>query len=559
MKKEFCKSLSYVLTAALLVGVTLPSSPAAAKKKAPKLNTKKISIKVGQKKTIKVKNASKKATWSIKSGKKVVSLSKKKKASVVVKGKKAGKAVVLAKVAKKKLTCKVTVTKKVDTKTTPTPSDNGNKISSNPTATSTTGATATATATATAPGDTEVTPTPDAGEKATPTPSTPSAGETVQDVVIDMTKVGNTTFSSAGKINFSSQLDSRFDLKYYSEMVVTFETEGAETWTQGKIGLAAEDSQLTGYADGVAVNYGLAPGNTSVTVEMKGDGASGPAYGINIQAADANWSWPQGLSITITGITFVVKEGATYPAEGDPTPTPTATPGPTYAPETFVYEGLKQDYLDKLDPNKPTVAFTFDDGPVGNSETSNSMIIQKALKAHGAHATFFYIGSSINSDEKEDEIRQAVENGFEVGNHSWGWDSLSSKEEQIKDSIGKTNAKLEELTGFSNFLFRAPNLAINNAMKGYIKAPFINCSVDSKDWTGATGDTIYNNVTKDAADGGMDGGIVLMHEFNTKTYEVIDRILDTFIEEGYQVVSVSELFALKGKPLTTGNVYSSTQ
>lgn len=533
--------MSYVLTAALLLGATLPSSPAAAKKKAPKLSASKISIKVGQKKTIKVKNTSKKATWSVKKGKKVVTLSKKKKKSVVVKGQKAGKATIQAKIGKKKLTCKVTVSKKADSKTTPNTQTNQNNTSAGVTPTATASSTATA----------SPSPTPEQ-----PSASDDPAGEAVKDVVIDMTKVGKTTFTAAGKIDFSSQIESRFDLKYYSKMVVSFETEGAETWTQGKIGLAAEESQLTGYADGVAFDYGLKPGNTSVTVKMTGDGASGPAIGINIQAADENWSWPEGLSITITGISFIAKEGATYPAAGDPTPSPTPIPGPTYAPEAFVYEGLDQDYLNTLDSEKPTVAFTFDDGPVGNAEDSNSIIIHKALKEHGAHATFFYIGSQINSDEKEDEIRQAAANGFEVGNHSWGWDSVSSKEQLIKESIGKTNAKLEELTGYSNFLFRAPNLAVNNAMKGYIKAPFINCSVDSKDWTGATGDVIYDNVTKDAADGGMDGGIVLMHEYNTKTYEVIDQILDKFIEEGYQIVSVSELFALKNKTLMTGTVYS---
>lgn len=546
MKKEFCKTLSYVLTAAMLVGVAIPSSPAAAKKKTPKLSAKKISVQVGKKKTIKVKNASKKANWSIQSGKKNITLSSKKKASVVVKGKKAGKAVVVAKVGKKKLTCKVTVSKKKTTTqspvttpvATPTPDDKGKN---------------------TAPTATPTPPTTNGGNNGDNTGGTTDTKEEVKDVVIDLSKVGETTFTAAGKINFSSQLESRFDLKYYQKMVVTFESQGGEeTWVQGKIGLAAEESQLTGYADGVAVSYDLKPGNTSVTVQMSGDAASGPAYGINIQAADDNWSWPEGLSITITGITFVARAGATYPAEGDPTPTPTATPGPTYAPETFVYEGLNQDYLDSLDPEKPTVAFTFDDGPVGTAEDANSMVIQKALKDYGAHATFFYIGSQINSAEKEEEIRQAAENGFEVGNHSWGWDSLNSKEADIKESITKTNAKLEELTGYSNFLFRAPNLAINSAMKGYIKAPFINCSVDSKDWTGATAETIYNNVTANAADGGMDGGIVLMHEFNTKTADAIEDILEYFYTEGYQVVSVSELFALKGKTLTTGKVYSGT-
>ena len=54
--------MSYVLTAALLLGISIPSSPAAAKAKAPKLSSKKISIKVGQKKTIKVKNTKKKVS-----------------------------------------------------------------------------------------------------------------------------------------------------------------------------------------------------------------------------------------------------------------------------------------------------------------------------------------------------------------------------------------------------------------------------------------------------------------------------------------------------------------
>ena len=48
VEKKFCKTMSYVMTAALLLGVSMPSSPAAAKKKAPKLSTKKVSISVGK-------------------------------------------------------------------------------------------------------------------------------------------------------------------------------------------------------------------------------------------------------------------------------------------------------------------------------------------------------------------------------------------------------------------------------------------------------------------------------------------------------------------------------
>ena len=219
MKKQFCKTMSYVMTAALLLGVSMPSSPAAAKKKAPKLSTKKVSISVGQKKTIKLKNG-KKAVWSIKSGKKVVSLSKKKKTSVVVKGKKAGKAVVLAKVGKKKLTCKVTVKEKKPAVTKApaiTTAPNTNKPSTAPTAT-----------------PTAVVPAPTA---------TPEQGEAVKDITIDMTKVGDTEFSSSpATINFSSQLDARFDLAYFKEVKIgyelTFEGEDTSKLTAGKIAVA---------------------------------------------------------------------------------------------------------------------------------------------------------------------------------------------------------------------------------------------------------------------------------------------------------------------------------
>ena len=88
-----CKTMSCVLTAAMIVGLAMPSSSVAAAKKVPKLSNKKISIKVGEKKTIKVKNATKKVKWSVKSGKKYVTLSGMKKTSAVVKGKEIGRTI----------------------------------------------------------------------------------------------------------------------------------------------------------------------------------------------------------------------------------------------------------------------------------------------------------------------------------------------------------------------------------------------------------------------------------------------------------------------------------
>lgn len=542
MKKEFCKTLSYVLTAAMLVGVAIPSSPAAAKRKHTKLSAKKISVQVGKKKTIKVKNASKKANWLIKSGKKNITLSSKKKASVVVKGKKAGKAVVVAKVGKKKLTCKVTVSKKQTLVSTPVATSTPANNKTAPTATPT------------------VTPTP------------PSSGngdgdeepkaEAVQDVVIDLTKVGDTTFSaSPATINFSSQIEDRFDLSLFKEMRVgyelVFEGEDTSRLTGGKISLAASTATLTGFDDGVAYTYNMMPGSTSVTIPLSS--LSGKPVGINIQPMDseASYGWPASLvSVTITSITFIAKKDAVYPLPGTSTPTPTPTIAPEFESSEFKYEGLDQTWIDEnIDPSKPVVAMSFDDGPGGYSKfVDYGMQIQSALKEAGAHATFFYIGSHIEHDaESRKEVEEAWKAGFEVANHSYDSSGLNGADAAtVKEKIQKTNDLLTEITGYSSFLFRAPNVAYSDTMFAVIEAPFIDVSIWSQDYQDSVDkDAIVENVTKNLAD----GGIINMHSVHEKTAQAVPEILAYCKENGYQVVSVSELFAIKGQKLMTGVKY----
>lgn len=540
MKKQFCKTMSYVMTAALLLGVSMPSSPAAAKKKAPKLSTKKVSISVGQKKTIKLKNG-KKAVWSIKSGKKVVSLSKKKKTSVVVKGKKAGKAVVLAKVGKKKLTCKVTVKAKkpiVTKAPTITTAPNTNKPSTAPTATPT----------------------------AVPT-NTPQQGEVVKNIVIDLSKVGDTEFTaSPAKIDFSKQLDSRFDLSYFKEIKVayelTFDGEDTSKMTGGKIALAGSEASLTGYDDGVAFTYDMMPNTTSVTIPFD-EKLSGSAVGINIQPMDKNasWGWPETLkSVKITSIVFVARAGATYPAAGASKPTPKPTVAPEFESSEFKYDGLDQSWIDKnIDPEKPVVALSFDDGPGGYSEfVDYGMQIQKALTAAGAHATFFYIGAHIEHDEESrNEVLAAKEAGFEVANHSYDSNGLNGVgPEVIKEKIAKTDELLSEITGYKHFLFRAPNVAYSQAMYAVIEKPFIDVSIWSQDYQNSTTkDNLVNNVINNL----KDGGIINMHSVHEKTAQAVPEILEQCKDKGYQVVSVSELFAIKGKKLMTGVKYNNAE
>lgn len=333
LQKRMKRAISLVAAFALIfTGTSAPGmgqADAAAKK--AKLKTKKMSIKTGQKKTIKITGKKKKAKYTFKSNKrKIASVSKKG----VVKGLKKGKAVITVKEVKgkKKRTLgkvKVTVKKasKVNTSkkpiVTPTPApttpvvappttSNGDQGTNPPT----------------------VTATPDTGKK---------PGDPVEDITIDLSKCENTLFEGApGSVDFSDQLDDSFDLSLFKEMqveyVLTFTEGGDESLLNpGKIALVSDDesistNKLDGTSDGVSLTYGMVAGTSSITLAIASKELDGKALGINVQPMDAGagYSWPESLqSVEITKIVFVAAEGAVY---ATPTPLPTPTPVPTPTP-----------------------------------------------------------------------------------------------------------------------------------------------------------------------------------------------------------------------------------
>ena len=558
MGRKTAKMLGLVLAGSMVISMTSPVADAAAKMS---LSKKKITITQGEKVTLKVKKATKKVKWSVTKGKKVIKLSKKKKASVVITGKKAGKAVVTAKAGKKKLTCKVTVkAANKDVQPTQEPATTA------PTATPwETQAPATTAPTSTPVVSEAPTATPSEAPTATPSES-PKANEPVKNIVIDMSKVSAKTFtSSPAALDFSSQIESRFDLSYFKEVKVGYTLEINEeadiaTITGGKIAVASTADDLDGYSNGIAFSYNLSSTDeTSTTIDLSGDKVSGSAVGLNVQPMDSanNYGWPAALkSITIPSIEFVAKEGAVY-TEGGVKPTPAPTVAPEFESSEFHYDGLDQAWINaNIDPSKPVVAISFDDGPGGYSKfVDYGMQIQNSLKEYGAHATFFYIGAHIEHDEdSRNEVISAKEAGFEVANHSYDSSGLDKEDADIiKEKIQKTDALLKELTGYNNFLFRAPNVAYSDTMFAVIEKPFIDVSVWSNDYVKTTTkEDLVENVTKNL----KDGDIINMHSVHEKTAQAVPEILKYCKDNGIQVVGVSELFAIKGKALMTGKKYN---
>ncbi|MBN1797881.1 MAG: polysaccharide deacetylase family protein [Spirochaetales bacterium] len=190
-------------------------------------------------------------------------------------------------------------------------------------------------------------------------------------------------------------------------------------------------------------------------------------------------------------------------------------------------------------------ALTFDDGP---DSTLTPLVLDK-LETHGVVATFFVIGQLINDSTAPVMVR-AIKLGCEIGNHSWAWDSMDDMTaEQIRESVEMTTAKIEEYTRTTPRFFRPPNLRTSDTMYEIIKMPFAS-GVLGFDWAGC--DTMAEDRAQNILSNIKDGSIILLHDVQPPphpTPEALDILIPELKKQGYEFVTLSELFSRKGIPL----------
>lgn len=199
--------------------------------------------------------------------------------------------------------------------------------------------------------------------------------------------------------------------------------------------------------------------------------------------------------------------------------------------------------------SEKVLALTFDDGP---NNTVMARIIE-LLNQYDAKATFFVVGSNI-TDVSAPVLRSAVEQGFEIGNHSERHLHMPQlSKEQIAQEIASVQERVEGITGRQPVLFRPPYIDVDAAMLETIPMPFITGS-GNNDWDPAC--TVARRVELALRDAD-DGAILLMHCFegNEATVEALRVILPELKRQGYRMVTVSRLFEEKQIPLENGVVY----
>lgn len=199
-----------------------------------------------------------------------------------------------------------------------------------------------------------------------------------------------------------------------------------------------------------------------------------------------------------------------------------------------------------IDPNKPMMALTFDDGPGERTEE-----LLDVLNKYNAHATFFMLGEKIEG--QEDIIEKMVQIGCELGNHSYNHPALSGLDASgVQKQMSRTNDLLVEACGKSATVMRPPYGDYAGEAQDNVGLPIILWNVDTLDW-----DTMDTQATidyvKTYAD---DGDIVLMHDIHSPTIDAVLELIPYLVGEGYQLVTVSELAEARGLTLENGVMYT---
>lgn len=215
--------------------------------------------------------------------------------------------------------------------------------------------------------------------------------------------------------------------------------------------------------------------------------------------------------------------------------------------------GLDEHFLAQykrvIDPSKPMIALTFDDGP---SEQTDR--ITKVLAQYNARATFCVIGNKV--DSFADVLKRTVAYGNEIASHTWAHPKLTTLGvKSIKSQLSRTSEAVKAISGYEIKALRPPYGAVNKNVRSVCKDQglfIITWNIDTLDWDTRNTNKTYRAIIK----GAKNGNIILMHDLYATTASAVEKAVPELVEKGFQLVTVSELLSYYKDGVKAGTVYS---
>lgn len=192
-------------------------------------------------------------------------------------------------------------------------------------------------------------------------------------------------------------------------------------------------------------------------------------------------------------------------------------------------------------------ALTFDDGP----DPRDTPVLLDGLAQRGVKVTFFLQGQWVQWYPKV--ARRAYEEGHEIGCHSWDHPELTGlSESEIRSQFEKSYREMAAFCGESaDYLVRVPYGSHNATVRRIIDRPLIQWNVDTRDWESLNAYSVRDAILRDI----RDGAIILLHDIHRTSVDGVLMAIDILLEEGWEFVTVSELYRRRGVEMTNGAVH----
>lgn len=201
-------------------------------------------------------------------------------------------------------------------------------------------------------------------------------------------------------------------------------------------------------------------------------------------------------------------------------------------------------YADEAEPK--LIALTFDDGPSAYTEE-----LLDGLKARGARVTFFCVG--FNIVKRPETVKRAWMEGHQIASHTWNHPEMTSiTDAEIKSQLSRVESAFNEAIGFElDYILRPPYGSYSQRVLNAANVPAIYWSMNTADYLTSKPDVVCTQIVNAA----RDGAIGCLHDTHLSTVEGALKAIDILQKQGYEFVTINEMFYRKGLTLENAKIY----
>ncbi|MBZ5574251.1 MAG: polysaccharide deacetylase family protein [Acidobacteriia bacterium] len=194
------------------------------------------------------------------------------------------------------------------------------------------------------------------------------------------------------------------------------------------------------------------------------------------------------------------------------------------------------------------LALTYDDGP----NDPCTLHLLEVLAKHDVRATFFLIGRHV--EHRPDIVRAVVQAGHVVGNHTFSHPNLIfASAQRTRLELQRCDQALRDAVGEHSRLFRPP---FGGRRPGTLQLARslglepVMWNVTGWDWSGKPAKYIEHKVGRQIRGGDVmllhDGSHAAFGADRSQTVSATDRLIARYKAEGYEFVTVPEMFRKPG-------------